>query len=155
MHDLLPWFEATDAAASELADSFGFTPWHVDGPSERPPVFVDARGGLVSIVGEAKLLQVAVIVDAGTEERLAARMLDMPAEELDGAMVADGLCELANILAGSLKARTTDLVEGAKLGLPVHVRGVVEPPSGASYVYLTYRWEDRPVAVLLLERAPG
>lgn len=147
------WIEPALEASAELAEAFGYDGWATSEAS--PRLGNDVRGGLISIVGDGVLLQIALLTDGPTARSLAAGMLQMPECEVDDALVADSMCELANVMAGSLKSRASADGSELRLGLPVHVAGNIDAPPGASQVTLTHAWQGRTIDLLLIERESG
>ncbi len=84
-------------------------------------------GALIPIVSELSPVQIGVFASEPDCTRLARALLyAAPTDPITRAEMIDAMCEIANMLAGSVKARVTGYATHAALGLPTFVHGPVE-----------------------------
>ncbi len=132
---LKAWVEALVSGFGDLATTIlGVESFTVVGEREQA---VGQLGGFISMVGEVRPVQLAIIADERVFRSLAATLLGMEpeeAEELSEADVSDGLGELINIVAGTVKTTMVQHDATIKLGLPFVVHGWVETGTNGTQV---------------------
>ncbi|HJL19585.1 MAG TPA: chemotaxis protein CheX [Sandaracinaceae bacterium LLY-WYZ-13_1] len=111
-------------------------------------------GSLISLVNDDVALQLAFMSDERGARFLAAAMLGLDDGELDTELVADALCELANMVGGLVKSHVTARTTGLRLGLPIHVDGAAVPPTGAVGFELDFTVSGHPLRVGVCASAP-
>jgi chemotaxis protein CheX len=123
--------------------------------SENPPEHDHPAITAFVLVGGAWEGAVMVQCAAALARRSAARMFDVPEDELSREMVNDALGELANMLGGNVKS----FIPGAcRLSLPAVVNGrdhSVAIPGSRMVKRLAFVSEGDDVLVSLLERDPS
>ena len=90
-------------------------------------------GAHVALVAEGIALQVGLITDQAGLVQLTSAMLGLTpgVDSLTPAEQKDALGELANMLAGGIKARMNKVHPDMRLGLPMVIRGPVRPAGAA------------------------
>jgi len=125
--EIAGWLPAVFSAAEELAT----TALGYDGASLISAVAgmpCEAEGALVPLTSDRHSLQCGLFCSLDTCRSIVASMLGMDdGDELDDADVADALGEVANILGGGIKARMVASDSALTLGLPVVIKGSIEP----------------------------
>ncbi|WP_127126420.1 chemotaxis protein CheX [Georgenia sp. SYP-B2076] len=113
------------------------------------PVYVTPLHAWVDIAGTYPV-RVLLSAEAATADQIARALVGAePGEELDGAEVVDAVGEVANMLAGNLKARMS---AGGSLGLPEVDRA---EPGGTTQVRVVLDWRGHGITVSVLGLADG
>jgi len=119
------WMTAVMSATEELSTVFlGFSGVErIGNPDSQPG---DMHGSYIQLVGEQS---VHIGLCAGEAEcsALSKSLLGMEEdEEITSDDITDAMGEIANIIAGCVKTRMADRIEGLTLGLPVHFVGHIQ-----------------------------
>jgi hypothetical protein len=125
---LLPadWLRALESAFAELASgTLGLQLPAAGEAMERPPV--NGAGAYLPLLGPSGSVQVALVSSAEGCAAVARGLLALPPEEpLGPTEVADAVCEVVNLLAGSVKTKLRERMR-LQLGLPTFFHGTVQP----------------------------
>ncbi len=121
------WVDAMVSSTEEFAlNALGFEGVTVlDSHAGLP---VDLAGAYVAVVGDASSLQFGLVGEEPACDALARALLMMEeGEELTTDDLADAVNECANIIGGGIKSRMNEVDNSLKLGLPVFIRGSIQP----------------------------
>lgn len=132
--DTSAWAETAFQAMEELAETaLGCEATIVSKKAELPE---DTVGAYVALVHDGGSVQVGVLAGPSGSEALTRILLGMEEDEPfeSESDVADGMGEIANILAGLLKGPFDSKLPGLELGLPLVVRGRLEHPGAIEFV---------------------
>lgn len=142
-----PWFEALVSAANELAvTTLGLESSAITAASRGAPLSLTSS--FVALVGTESALQLGFSAGPAECSALAKALLAIaPEDHLSHEDTVDALGEIANILAGLVKAR---LASTWQIGLPMVVSGCVEIPSNMDTTTATVRWGSVQAQLLLL-----
>lgn len=129
---LTDWVEASTDALIEIAPSVGFEGRRVPAADE---VEASDCAALIPMFGSRGPVQIALVVGKPSCQALSKGLLCMEPTDDDLSMVdvADAIREIANMIAGMVKARLVDQDPKITLGLPVFVNGAVLPNSGQEF----------------------
>lgn len=111
------------------------------------------EGAYLALVGQEDSIQIGLTSNAEGCQALAKALLQMEpgSEEMEPADVADAMCEVVNIIAGGIKARVNGKVPPIKLGLPIFVKGAVQPSTRIVIVVAEVIIGPVPAALVLIE----
>jgi CheY-specific phosphatase CheX len=101
-----------------------------DGADDRP---FDYISGTVFFRGKTEG-QLTMAFPAETARRIVSQMLGMEENEMDQETIRDGVGEMANIVAGNVKAALSDSPYHLSLSLPIIRSGLESFPDGADKV---------------------
>lgn len=119
------WLRALESAYAELAPrTLGFEPLAPARRLHEPPAA--GAGAFLPLLGPTGSVQVALVSSEEGCAAVARGLLSLaPGEALSPPEVADAVCEVVNILAGSVKAKLRGRME-MKMGLPTFIHGTVQ-----------------------------
>jgi Chemotaxis phosphatase CheX len=153
---LVDWIGAAELAVGEVATT-ALSCAHVDRAT------VDGRspqslfGAYVPLVAAGCQVQIGVVAEWGACQALARALFGMEAgAELEAdSDVSDALGEIANMVAGRVKARMNERAPGLVTGLPLCVAGHVEPSAGAEQASIALLFDDVRASVRVLLSPTG
>jgi hypothetical protein len=127
---LQQWLEAFQEAAPDVAAmSLRFAGSFVPAPSGHPAD--RGQGAYVAILGETASMHLGVSTTAEGVQTLARALLGIRGGAALGEKdAADAMCEILNILAGKVKSRMAGQDGALRLGLPMFIRGEIQPQVG-------------------------
>lgn len=121
------WMEVLLAAAREVATTaLGLTVSERLG--EAATLTSGLEGAYLALVGQEDSIQIGIASSPEGCAALAKALLGMTSDDdLPDSDMADALCEIVNILAGVVKRNVVARAASMTLGLPLFVKGVVQP----------------------------
>jgi Chemotaxis phosphatase CheX len=131
------WRTAVQGAATEIATrALSFS-----GAIVRDPVALERSAAMIGahipLVGGGQAFEMALVSTAEGCEALARAILCMPSGPAPrDAEIADAIREIVNMLAGSVKRRLAGHGAHLTLGLPIFIRGYLQPSDGLSVIAL-------------------
>lgn len=149
------WTDAIAGAANEIATyALGFASATIESGTRAPdPALIGAH---VALVGHGEAFDLAVVATPGDCAALARAMLaSTRTDTLSAAEVADAVGEIANMLAGAVKRRMHRHGADLALGLPVFIRGEVQPSERVTVLAIPARLGPIPTHVLVIGRKQG
>jgi CheY-specific phosphatase CheX len=153
---LAEWVDALVAAANQLAtESLGFEEGEVVATETTLGSLVS--GSLIALVGNQHSVEVGLCATQDNCVSLARAFLGMEPEDgdLSKADMDDALGEMANVLAGALKARMDGRVPAMQLGLPIVFQGLLGASTSAEVMVVHIRWQDVGAQTVLIRNASG
>lgn len=146
---LNPWIVAARGAAVDVITQALSRSCSV---AEGHPLPDQLMGALIPIVSELAPVQIGLFADeVGCDHMARALLYAAPTDPLKRAEMIDAMCELANMLAGSVKARVARYATHAALGLPTFVHGPIEASSTTVIDTVPLAIEDA-IAVVVIAR---
>jgi CheY-specific phosphatase CheX len=153
---LTEWGDALVGAANQLAmESLGFEEGEVLATETSLESLV--AGSLIALVGNQNSIEVGLCATKDNCVILARAFLGMEPEDedLSKADLDDALGEMANIMAGALKARMDGRVPAMQIGLPIVFQGLLGASTSAEVLVVHIRWQDAEAQTVLIRNASG
>ncbi len=145
---LNPWIVAARGGAVDVFDQALSLRGR---PLDQGELAPGSVGALIPIVSAMSPVQIGVFSDEPSCERLARALLyAAPTDPLTRAEMIDAMCEIANMLAGSVKARVAGYATHAALGLPTFVHGPVEAASSTAVDVVPIAVDDLTAFVVIV-----
>lgn len=152
--DLDRWAEAARRGLVEVGETMGLD-IALAGVTDEAPQGVG--GSYISLASPDNAIQVGIVSTYSGCRRIAGTLLGLESEEAAGlsdADVADGVGELANVLAGMLKTYVEDADVRLQVGLPMFLVGEVRPGNHVSMRRIEWKLgQAQCAAVLYLHRS--
>lgn len=146
------WQEAIAQSANEIAMyALGELETRVEHPIAVTHDVSCSAGAHIPLLGGSQPLELAIVSSPDGCEALARAMLGTDGP-LTPAEIADALGELVNMLAGGVKRRLQAHGTELELGLPIFIRGHVEPTDRVSIVALPIDFGPTKTRVLTIGR---
>jgi len=113
---------------------------------------VPAHLALLGLTGPDGSVQIGLASDDAGCQVLAMCLLGLGPDEgpLPESEAADAFCEIVNIAAGAFKARLRDRTATLQMGLPIFVRGSVQPTEQVSVQVVEVRFGPSRASLLLI-----
>lgn len=146
------WMEALRDTMNEVATTaLNLPACQVSPISTRTPRGIE--GAYLALVGQEDAIQIGLTSSAEGCQALSKALLAMAADDadLEPPDVADAMCEIVNIIAGGLKARVHGMMSPIKLGLPIFVKGTVQPSGRIVVLVAEVVAGHIPAALVLIE----
>jgi len=153
---LKDWMDALISAMNELAvTSLGYEEGTLI--STESTLKEDFSGSYIALVGNQASLQIGVGATRAGCTQLARDLfaLEPEDEDLSEQDEADALGELANVVAGGLKARMSESASQMQIGLPLLLHGRIEAPKHSEVSIAMIRWNAAEVRLILLRNTGG
>jgi CheY-specific phosphatase CheX len=146
------WMDALHDTTREVATTaLGFEGSEILKVSAATPDGLE--GAYLALVGQADSIQIGLASSEEGCQALSRALLAMEADapDVEPADVADAMCEIVNIVAGGIKTRVNGKVPPIKLGLPIFVKGAVQPSSRLVILVAEILLGTVPAALILVE----
>jgi CheY-specific phosphatase CheX len=153
---LTEWVDALVGAANQLAmESLGFEEGEIVATENSLESLVS--GALIALVGNQTSVEVGLCATEDNCAKLVRAFLGMEPEDedLSKADMDDALGEMANVMAGALKARIDGRVPSMQLGLPIVFQGLLGVSTSAETVVVHIQWQDVKAQTVLIRSASG
>jgi len=147
------WVEGLLGAAVEVCETALMQPLEpLTTSSEMPPA--PGVGSYIAVVGEEKLI-VGIGCDHEPAQELCKRLLGMEAEDEDLSTedLLDAIGEIANMIAGVLKARMVEHDPSILIGLPTCIEGRLHAAQCVDSRFLSCQVGAAPLTISLLRGA--
>jgi hypothetical protein len=121
-----PWLAAATDSVTQIGETaLGLSLLASDAPFDRKAMDL---GAYVAVLAPGESVQIGLVADEATCAALAAGLLQEPdPSALAHADITDALGEITNMIAGMTKAKLSSDIGVIALGLPMIVRGHLEP----------------------------
>ncbi len=145
---LQPWLDAALAGMESMTSAFGLERCELLGYTAGLP---EADGGYIALEGQRFSYLVGLASTPEGSHALTRSFAGLEAEHVGPSEIADVLGEMANMIAGTVKARVAEIEPGLTTGLPMFVRGQLHT-AATKVLGASLRMGGHPMWLLVLKQ---
>lgn len=142
------WATATSEATQETAETMlAFE--KVEVVNEKVEWPEKLSGSYIPLVSEEYKLQIGLVSDTDGCNKLTEQLLGMEPQSKED--VADSIGEIMNMIAGVVKNKVNDKVEGLKIGFPIFVIGNIHTSENMERAVIDIKMDDVCSKIIVLQ----